>query len=225
MAPESTRRLAIEVGKRTLALAQRFVPHVAQVFAPDCAPLFLTDGWRAYLPALLTHSGDWGQPPRRQEKGPPPPRWRPLPQGRSAQGGKTVRQRRLGRVSHRVVCGAREALHQGGAAGGWPSHTAGVARLNLSRRPPVAAIGRRGRTRCQGEAGVRPPRTLAPTSYHLCFPPASLRQALPPPEPPQGGGSPTPWRPWTPARRAGLPHRVWPRREVWLSRVPPWPPP
>jgi hypothetical protein len=74
MAPESTRRLAIEVGKRTLALAQRFVPHVAQVFAPDCAPLFLTNGWRASLPALLTHSGDWGQPPRRQEKGPPPRR-------------------------------------------------------------------------------------------------------------------------------------------------------
>src|SRR6266849_2162604 len=34
--------LAIDVGDRTLAIAQRVVHHVAQVLAPDCAPLFLT---------------------------------------------------------------------------------------------------------------------------------------------------------------------------------------
>jgi hypothetical protein len=33
--------------------------HVAQVLAPDCAPLFLTDGFREYLTALLTHYGQW----------------------------------------------------------------------------------------------------------------------------------------------------------------------
>jgi hypothetical protein len=31
------------------------VHHVAQVLAPDCAPLFLTDRFREYLTALLTH--------------------------------------------------------------------------------------------------------------------------------------------------------------------------
>ena len=40
--------VAIDVGERTLAMAQRFVHHVAQVLAPDCAPLFLTDGFREY---------------------------------------------------------------------------------------------------------------------------------------------------------------------------------
>jgi hypothetical protein len=30
-------------------MAPRFVHHVAQVLAPDCAPLFLTDGFREYL--------------------------------------------------------------------------------------------------------------------------------------------------------------------------------
>src|SRR5262245_13267837 len=34
--------VAIDVGERTLAVTQRFVHHVAQVLAPDCAPLFLT---------------------------------------------------------------------------------------------------------------------------------------------------------------------------------------
>jgi len=72
MDPESTLLLAIEVGDRTLAMAQRVVHHVAQVLAPDCAPLFLTDGFREYMTALLTHYGQWVQPPRRQDKGPHP---------------------------------------------------------------------------------------------------------------------------------------------------------
>jgi hypothetical protein len=55
MDPERKLLLAIAVGDRTLAMAQRFVHHVAQLLAPDCAPLFLTDGFRAYLTALLTH--------------------------------------------------------------------------------------------------------------------------------------------------------------------------
>ena len=55
MDPESKLLLAIDVGDRTLAMAQRVVHHVAQILAPDCAPLFLTDGFREYLTALLTH--------------------------------------------------------------------------------------------------------------------------------------------------------------------------
>ena len=49
MDPESKLRLAVDVGNRTLAMAQCFVHHVAQVLAPDCAPLFLTDGFWEYL--------------------------------------------------------------------------------------------------------------------------------------------------------------------------------
>jgi hypothetical protein len=81
MDPESKLLLAIDVGSRTLAMAQRVVHHVVQVLAPDCAPLFLTDGFREYLTALLTHYGQWVQPPRRQAQGPAPkPRWMPQPQ-------------------------------------------------------------------------------------------------------------------------------------------------
>src|SRR5262249_29150294 len=47
--PESKLLLALDVGERPLAMAQRFLHHVAQVLAPDCAPLFLTDGFRGYL--------------------------------------------------------------------------------------------------------------------------------------------------------------------------------
>ena len=72
MDAESKLLLTLEVGDRTLAMAQRVVHQVAQVLAPDCAPLFLTDGFREYLTALLTHYGYWVQPPRRQATGPAP---------------------------------------------------------------------------------------------------------------------------------------------------------
>jgi hypothetical protein len=57
--------LAINVGDRTLAMAQRLVHQLTQVLAPDCAPLFLTDGFGEYLKALVTHYGRWMQPERR----------------------------------------------------------------------------------------------------------------------------------------------------------------
>jgi hypothetical protein len=156
MDPESKLVLAIDVGERTLAMAQRVVHHVAQVLAPDCAPLFLTDGFRAYLTALLTHYGHWVQPSRRQATGrAPKPRWMPLPQLLDAQVVKTVRRRRLVRVSHRVVFGTLEAINDVLAACGWQLQTAFVERLNLAIRQRVAAVGRRVTTLCKGEDGVR----------------------------------------------------------------------
>ena len=98
--PVSKLLLAIDVGERSLAMAQRVVHQVAQVLAPGCMPLFLTDGFKEYTTALLTHYGHWVQPSRRQATGPPPkPRWMPLPGLLYAQVVKTVRRRRLVRVT------------------------------------------------------------------------------------------------------------------------------
>ena len=55
--PVSKLLLTIDAGDRTLAMAQRVVHQVAQVLAPDGAPLFLTDGFKEYVTALLTHYG------------------------------------------------------------------------------------------------------------------------------------------------------------------------
>jgi hypothetical protein len=72
--------LTLDVGERTLAMAQGVVHHVAQVLAPDWAPLWLTDGLREDMTALLTHYGQWVQPEHRQATGPAPkPRWMPRP--------------------------------------------------------------------------------------------------------------------------------------------------
>src|SRR2546430_12904373 len=137
MDPESKLLLAIDVGNRTLAMAQRVVHQVAQVLAPDCAPLFLTDGFREYLTALLTHYGQWVQLPRRQATGPlPKPRWIPLPQLLYAQVVKTVRRRRLVQVRHRVVFGTLEAVERILVACGWQVNTPLLQRLHLQLRQP-----------------------------------------------------------------------------------------
>jgi len=226
MDPESKLLLAIDVGNRTLALTQRLVHHVAQVLAPDCTPLFLTDGFREYLTALLTHYGYWVQPPRHQATGPAPkPRWLPLPQLLYAQVVKTVRRRRLVRVTHRVVFGTLEAVEQVLSACGWKINTAFIERLNLDLRQHVAAIGRRVATLCKGEDGLRHQLSLFQTYHNFCLPHTSLRQPLPQPLPTNGTGSAKHWRPCTPAMAAGLTDRVWTLREVLWYRVPPWPQP
>jgi len=226
MDPESKRLLALDAGARTLAMAQRVVHHVAQVLAPDCAPLFLTDGFREYMTALLTHYGYWVQPPRRQVTGrAPKPRWMPLPQLLYAQVVKTVRRRRLVRVSHRVVFGTLEAVEQVLSACGWEINTAFVERINLSIRQHVAAVGRRVSTLCKGEDGLRQQLALYHTYYNFCLPHTSLRLPVPQPEATHGTGTAKCWQPRTPAMAAGLTDHVWTLREVLLFRVPPWPQP
>src|SRR6266849_5659837 len=226
MDPERKLLLAIDVGNRTLAMAQRLVHHMAQVLAPDCAPLFLSDGFREYLTALLTHYGQWVQPPRRQATGPAPkPRWMPLPTLLYAQVVKTVRRRRLVRVTHRVVFGTLEAVNAGLAPLSCQINTAFVERLNLDIRQRVAAVGRRVTTVCQGEDGLRHQLVLFQSYHNFCLPHASVCQPLLVPEPTKGSGSARQWRPRTPAMAAGLTEHVWTLREVLLFRVPPWPPP
>jgi IS1 family transposase len=224
--PESKLLLALDVGDRTLDMAQRVVHQVTQVLAPDCAPLFLTDGFREYLTALLTHYGQWVQPPRRQAQGPAPkPRWMPLPQLLYAQVVKTVRRRRLVDVTHRVVFGTLEAVEQVLAACGWQIQTAFVERLNLDIRQRVAAVGRRVTTLCKGEDGLRQQLVLFHAYHNFCLPHASLRVPLAAPVPTNGTGSAKQWQPRTPAMAAGLTDHVWTLREVLLFRVPPWPQP
>jgi IS1 family transposase len=224
MDPQSKLLVVVEVGSRTLAMAQRVVHQVIQVLAPDCVPLFLTDGLKDYATALLTHFGHWTHPARRQDKGPlPKPRWMPLPQLCYAQVVKSYRRRRLVGVTHRVVFGTRLAIEQVLAACGWTINTAFVERLNLDIRQRVAAIGRRVNTLCQGEAGLRDQLVLFQVYHNFVVPHASLRQRLLIPEVTNGSGSAKVWRPCTPAMAAGLTDHIWSLKEVLLYRVPPWP--
>jgi hypothetical protein len=223
---ESKLLLAMDVGERTLVIAQRVVHHVAQLLAPDCAPLFLTNRFREYLTALLTHYGQWVQPPHRHAKGPrPQPRWRPLPQLLYAQVVKTARRRRLIAVKHRVVFGMQSTVDRVLVACGWEINTSFIERLKLSLRQHVAPVGRRTSTLCKGEDGVRQQLAVYHAYYNFCLPHASLRQPLPQPAPSNGSGSAKCWQPRTPGMVAGLTDYVWTLHEVLRFRVPPWPQP
>jgi len=226
MDPRSKLLVVVDVGSRTLAMAQRVVHQVTQVLAPGCVPLFLTDGLKDYGTALLTHFGHWMHPERRQDKGPrPKPRWMPLPELLYAQVVKSYRRRHIVGVKHRVVFGTRLAIEQVLARCGWTINTAFVERLNLDIRQRVAAIGRRVNTLCQGEAGLRDQLALFQVYHNFVLPHASLRQACAEPLVSNGRGSAKRWRPCTPALAAGLTDHVWSLKEVLLYRVPPWPQP
>jgi IS1 family transposase len=226
MDPQSKLLVVVDVGNRTLALAQRVVHQVTEVLAPGCVPLFLTDGLKDYTTALLTHFGQWMPPERRQERGPrPKPRWIPLPELLYAQVVKSYRRRRLVGVTHRVVFGTRLAIAQILAQCGWTINTAFVERLNLDIRQRVAAIGRRVNTLCQGEAGLRDQLVLFQVYHNFVLPHASLRQALDEPIPTPRMGSARLWRPYTPAMATGLTDHIWSLKEVLFYRVPPWPQP
>jgi IS1 family transposase/transposase-like protein len=214
--------LAVDVGERTLAMAQRLVHQVTQGLAPHCAPLFLTDGFREYLTALITHYGQWMHPERRQAKGPRPmPRWMPQPGLLYAQVVKSYRRQRIVGVQHRVIFGAAQTIESILAKQGWKINTSFVERLNLDFRQHVAAIGRRVTTLCKHEAGLRQQLALFQVYHNFVLPHASLR--LPLPEPIYGTGAVKQWQPRTPAMAAALTDHVWSLREVLLFRVPPWP--
>jgi IS1 family transposase len=216
--------VVVEVGSRTLAMAQRVVHQVTQVLARDCVPLFVTDGFKEYKTAILGHFGFWMHPERRQDKGPQPkPRWMPLPALRYAQVVKSYRRRRLVGVTHRVVFGTQLAIEQVLAACGWTINTAFVERLNLDLRQRVAAIGRRVNTLCQGAAGLQQQLVLFQVYHNFVLPHASLRQPLTAPMATDGKGSAKLGRPCTPAMAAGLTDHVWSLTEVLRYRVPPWP--
>jgi IS1 family transposase len=172
--------LAADVGDRTQAMAQRLVHQITQVLAVECVPLFLTDGFREYLTALVTHYGRWIQPERRQAQGPKPkPRWMPRPELLYAQVVKSYRRRRLAGVTHRVVFGAWETIESILAKRGWTINTSLIERLNLEFRQHVAAIGRRVNTLCKHEAGLRQQLTLFHVYHNFVLPHASLRLPLP----------------------------------------------
>src|SRR5262249_26076046 len=151
---------------------------------------FVTDGFREYMTALLTHYGHWVQPARRRAQGPSPkPRWMLLSELLYAQVVKTTRRRRLVDVKHRVVFGTIGAANHVLRPLGWQINTAFIERLNLSLRQHVAAIGRRTSMLCKGEDGLRQQLALYHVYYNFVLPHASLRQPMPQPVATNGRGS------------------------------------
>jgi IS1 family transposase len=224
--PESKLMLSAQSGDRSPAMAQAVLHQIAQLLAPGCVPLFLSDGNPSYLPAIVRHFGHWVQPPWRHAKGSAPkPRWMPLPGLLYAQVVKKTRRRRIVEIKRHVIIGTQAAVDQVLKACGWVINTAFVERLNLSLRQRVAPIRRRSATSCKGEEGLSHPLILFQVYHNFVLAHASLRLPLAKPLATNGNGSAKLWQPRTPAMAAGLTDHRWSLREVLFFRVPPWPQP
>ena len=179
MDPRSKLLVVVDVGSRTLAMAQRVVHQVTEVLAPGCVPLFLTDGLKDYATALLTHFGSLdatraapGQRPDAQTAMDAAAR-----AALRASGEVVPAPAHRGRQAPRGV--RHPAGHRAGPGDVWLDHQhAFVERLNLDIRQRVAAIGRRVNTLCQGEAGLRDQLALFQVYHNFVLPHASLRQPL-----------------------------------------------
>jgi IS1 family transposase len=220
--PESKLLLAVEMGDRTLDVAQRLVHWVAQVLAPGVVPLFETDQMVSYEKAILGHWGEWVEPAKNTGGQPEKPRWMPLAQLQYAQVVKERSRKRIVSVGHRVVYGTKEAVKQVLARVGQKINTAFIERLNRTFRAHIPGLNRREEDLAKTELGAKRRALLFWGYYNFCLPHLSLRKRLPQPVATKGTGSPKKWRRRTPAMAAGLTDHVWSVQELLLFRIPPW---
>ena len=219
--PVSKLLLAIEVGDRGLAVAQRLVHGVMSVLAPGVVPLFVTDQLAAYGRALLTHFGHWAEKTS-EKSGRVLRRWVPDERLLYAQVKKRRVRRKLVGVSTQVVYGTKEGVQSVLQALGQRINTSYIERVNRTLRAHVPGLGRREEGLAKGEMSLRSRSILVMGYYNLCLPHTSLRAALVQPVPTKGNGSAKKWKERTPAMAAGLTDHVWTVQEFLLLRVPPW---
>ena len=131
------------IADRSLEVAQAFVHQVSQLLEAGCVPLFLSDGYKPYAIALLTHFGRWvGQVSESGRK--LRDRWCPLTDLTYAQVVKRRRRKRLVSVTRRVVYGTLESVQAKLMASvGKVINTSFIERLNLMVRQRVPALARR----------------------------------------------------------------------------------
>ncbi len=208
----------LHLGSRTQDAAHRMVHELRQRLAPDCLPVFTTDGLNHYFYALTAHVGQWVATTGRRGQ-----QWQVAAGLIYGQVKKTYRHRKVVRVSQVLRCGTRAdlraALVRLGLSG--RLNTAFIERVNLTIRQSVAALVRRTWSTAQAA-----PQLLAHLEwwrgyYHFVRPHASLREPLPQPRERGGRRLPQRYRQRTPAMAAGLTQRPWTVRELLALPVPP----
>lgn len=130
----------LHLGARTQDAAHIVVHELRQRLAPDCLPVFTSDGLNQYFYALTAHFGQWVDGVGRQAR-----YWQVAAGLLYGQVKKRYRRRRLIGVTYVLRCGTRTALRaalQGLGLSG-RLNTAFIERLNLTVRQSVAALIRR----------------------------------------------------------------------------------
>ena len=196
----------LKVGPRTQPVAHAVVHDLVNVLAPDCLPVFTSDGLKLYFYALTAHFGKWAEAAQRQAR-----HWQVHAQLLFGQVVKHYRRRRLVRVERRALLGSLDqitaALRTGGASG--KIQTAFVERLNLTVRQGIAALARRTWGVAQSPAELLLHLQWWRAYFHFTRPHASLDELSAEPRVRRGRRLPQRRRHRTPAQAVGLTNHRW----------------
>ena len=210
----------LHLGARTQTAAHAVVHELGQRLAPDCLPVFTSDGLNLYFYALTAHFGAWMRGVCQRA-----PQWQVLPGLIYGQVKKTYRRRKVVRVTRAMRCGTMEdlraALQQLGLSG--RLNTAFVERVNLTIRQGVAALGRRSWATAQHLPSLLSHLEWWRGYYHFVRPHAAVRVRLARPIQRGGRRLPRRYHQRTPAMAAGLTSWRWTVRELLLFPLPPGP--
>jgi transposase-like protein len=207
----------LHLGARTQDAAHTVVHELRQRLAPDCLPVFTSDGLNQYFYALTAHFGQWVDGVGRRVR-----HWQVAAGLLYGQVKKRYRRRRLIGVTYVLRCGTRPALRaalQGLGLSG-RLNTAFVERLNLTVRQSVAALIRRTWSTMQEAPQLLLHLEWWRAYYHFVRPHASLRVPLAQPRERGGKRQPQRYRQRTPAMAAGLTRRPWTARELLAIPLP-----
>ena len=209
----------LHLGPRTQNVAHLLIHSLRQILAPDCLPLFTSDGLNLYFYALTAHLGHWLEVGRRGRQ------WQVAAGLIYGQVKKNYRRRKLVRVTHVMRLGTEAALTVAllGLGLSGRLNTAFIERVNLTVRHGVAALARRTWATAQ-----QAPQLLAHVEwwrayYHFVRPHVALRMALVQPRERGGKLVAQRYRQRTPAMAAGRTNRRWTVPEVLSYPLPPVP--
>jgi IS1 family transposase len=166
--------LAVKVGFRDEALAQELVEETSARLTADCHPLWVSDGWKAYLLALLLqfHLPVY-QIKRRGRGRPPVPKMIPHPRLRYAQ---IVKQREHGRVvgmERRIIFGEENTIDLQKVI------TSHLERLNGTMRLHCTPLHRKTRCFAKKKSQLEEQVKLFKSYYNFCLKHYSLDYQTP----------------------------------------------
>jgi IS1 family transposase len=212
----------LALGPRTHHMAQFLIHTLREQLAPDCLPVFTSNGLIASFYALTAHFGQWLKGDSHRRTG---SQWQGAAGLLYGHVYKRSRRRTLIHVRQVVRLGTEPAftaaLQNLGFSG--RVNTACIERVNLTIRRGVAALARRTWATALQTPHVQAHLQWWQASYHFVRPHASLRVALVQAQ--EGEGTPlrSRYRQRTPAMAAGKTSRRWTAGEVLCYPLPPLP--
>jgi len=207
-------------GRRTQHAAHLLIHSLRELLAPDCLPLFTSDGLNLSFYALTAHFGRWSQICRRGRK---VLRWQVAEGLIYGQVKKSYQRRKLVRVTHVTRLGTQADLSVARPRMGFSGrlNTAFIERAPLTIRHGIAALARRTWATAQQSPSLLAHLEWWRAYYHFVRPHHSLRVALVQPRERGGKLVAQRYRHRTPAMAAGRTNRRWTTREVLSCPLPP----